>query len=261
MDDLPRRDGPRRRSSSWRSGRRRPAATAGSPPRYDSAARNEILDTEGVVRRGAVPRRRRARHRPDRVVAVRHRARRRRPTDDPAEAVAGSRAHNRWLADFVRRGAAPPHRHRGDPGDHPRHGHWCSQLVREAKELGHRGHPHPDPLVRPARVPRPPLRPAVDAHRGARARAPHPLRRRTDRLRHGPGHAPDLRVRGRLVGGPPAARADLGRRLRAAPEPQVLDGRERRVVGARRDPQDGREVGRRPQHPQVRRRVPRRRCR
>ena len=77
----------------------------------------------------------------------------------------------------------------------------------------------------------------------------------------GYGHAPDLRERGRLVGGPPAARAHLGGRVRAAPRPQVLDGRERRLVGARRDPQDGREVGRRAQHPQVRRRVPRRRCR
>ena len=51
-------------------------------------------------------------------------------------------------------------------------------LVREAKDLGHSRHPHPDPLVRPTRLPRPDLRAAVGAHRRARPRAAHPLGRR-----------------------------------------------------------------------------------
>ena len=101
-----------------------------------------------------------------------------------------------------------------------------------------------------------PLRTAVGADRGARPRAAHPLRRRAHRHRPGPGHAADLRLRGRVVGRPPPGRADLGRHLRAPPRPALLDGRERCLVGARPDPQDGREVGRRPQHPQVRRCLP-----
>jgi hypothetical protein len=38
---------------------------------------------------------------------------------DPADAVAGARAHNRWLADFCSQEPAPPHRGGGGAGDHP----------------------------------------------------------------------------------------------------------------------------------------------
>ncbi len=208
----------------------------------------------GRGRRGAVPRRRRARHRPHRLLAVRHRPRRRqqRPRARPSPAAGPTTAGS---ADFV---AQDPVRRIGVaviPAIIPDMD-TVLDLVREAKDLGHSGHPHPDPLVRPARLPRPDLRAAVGAHRGARPRAAHPLGSRTVRHRPGPGHAADLRLRGRLVGGPTVGRADLGRHLRAPPGPEVLDGRERRLVGARPDPQDGREVGRRAQHPQVRRRLP-----
>ena len=79
---------------------------------------------------------------------------------DPADAVAGSRAHNRWLADFVKRGADPPHRHRGDPGDHPRHGPGAPRSCARPRTSATRGiliptrwfdrpayhEPHYDPL-------------------------------------------------------------------------------------------------------------------
>ena len=222
---------------------------------YDSAARNEILDTEGVCAEvlfpdadvlgtgrvasspfGAGPGRR--------LAERSGRRRRRQPRPQP-------------LARRLReRGAHPPHRHRGDPGHHPRHGPGADAGAR-GQGPRPQGDPHPHPLVRPTRLPRAPLRPALRAHRGARPRAPHPLRRRPGRLRLGLRHAPDLRQRGRVVGGPPAARADLGRRLRAVPHPRYSMAENGALVGARRHPQDGREVGRRPQHTEVRRRLPR----
>ena len=80
-------------------------------------------------RRGAVPGRGRARHRTHRVVAVRDRARRR-----VRQRRRGGRGEPRPqpVARRLRaRGAASPHRDRGDPGDHPRHGHgaarWCAK--------------------------------------------------------------------------------------------------------------------------------------
>ena len=134
-------------------------------------------------------------------------------------------------------------------------------LVREAKDLGHSGILIPtrwfdrpayhDPMYEPLWALTEELGLVLHTHSGAGP---------TD-IGLGPGMLADLRLRGRLVGGPPVGRADLGRHLRAPPEPEVLDGRERRLVGARPDPQDGREVGRRPQHPQVRRCLPPGRCR
>ena len=168
-------------------------------------------------RRGAVPRCRRARHRTHRVVAVRHRARRR-----VRQRRGGDRGQPRPqpLAGRLR---APRSRiaasGRGDPAIIP---DMDTVLGAGPRGEGARPprHPHPDALVRPARVPRPVVRAVVDAHRGARPRAAHAFRRGAERHRSRPGDAADLRHRGLLVGGAPALGADLGRRLRAPPGPR-----------------------------------------
>ena len=115
------RDGPRRRARSRAEWEEETGGDGGLTAAFDSATRNAVLDEEGRRRRGAVPRRRRARHRTDRGVAVRDglgrrgrqhgRGDRRQPRAQP-------------LARGLRSpGTRPAHRRRGDPGDHPRHGH------------------------------------------------------------------------------------------------------------------------------------------
>ena len=98
----------------------------------------------------------------------------------------------------------------------------------------------------------PRLRARVGGGRGAGPGAAHPLRRRPGRLRARPGLHGHLRHRGVLVGGPPAVGPALGGRVRAPPRPAVRHRRERRLVGARHRRQDGREVRRRAQHQEAR---------
>ena len=142
---------------------------------FDSDARNAILDVEGVAAEVLFP---------DadvlgtgRIASSPFGTGLGGDNSDPGQAVAGSRAHNRWLGRLRRPG---PDRHIGVaviPAIIPDMD-AVLDLVREAKDLGHSRHPDPDPLVRPARLPRPDLRAAVGAHRGARPRAAHPLGRR-----------------------------------------------------------------------------------
>ena len=103
---------------------------------HDSDARNAVLDTEGVVAEVLFP---------DadvlgtgRVASSPFGTGLAGASDNIEEAVAGSRAHNRWLADFV---SQEPHRRIGVaviPAIIPDMD-TVLQLVREAKELGHRG--------------------------------------------------------------------------------------------------------------------------
>jgi predicted TIM-barrel fold metal-dependent hydrolase len=103
---------------------------------YDSAARNAVLDEEGVAAEVLFP---------DadvlgtgRVAASPFGTGLAGNSDNVEEAVAGSRAHNRWLADFV---AEEPHRRIGVavvPAIIPDLD-LVLTLVREAKDLGHRG--------------------------------------------------------------------------------------------------------------------------
>ena len=153
----------------------------------------------------------------------------------------------------------PPHRHRGDPRDHPGHGPRAPARAR-GQGPGSPRHPHPDPLVRPAR--RTTSRTTTRCSRWSRSWASCST----------PTRAPGPADYGMGYGMLPIYASEAGwwaaRPLHVLiwagvferyPDAPVLDGRERRLVGARRDPEDGREVGGRPQHPQVRRRVPRRR--
>jgi predicted TIM-barrel fold metal-dependent hydrolase len=103
---------------------------------FDSAARNAILDEEGVVAEVLFP---------DadvlgtgRISSSPFGTGLAGAVGDPREVVEGSRAHNRWLAEFV---SEEPHRRIGVaviPAIIPDM-ETVLQLVREAKELGHRG--------------------------------------------------------------------------------------------------------------------------
>jgi predicted TIM-barrel fold metal-dependent hydrolase len=104
---------------------------------YDSEARNAILDTEGVCAEVLFP---------DADVLGTGRVSgspfgtglAAGSQSDPTEAVAGSRAHNRWLSDFVK---SEPSRRIGIaviPAIIPDMD-LVLQLVREAKDLGHSG--------------------------------------------------------------------------------------------------------------------------
>ena len=222
---------------------------------YDSAARNEILDTEGVCAEVLFP---------DADVLGTGRVASSPfgtglaagSQSDPADAVAGSRAHNRWLADFV---SEEPTRRIGIaviPAIIPDMD-LVLQLVREAKDLGHKGiliptrwfdrpayhEPHYDPLFALAEE----LGLVLHTHSGA-GPADYGM---------GYGMLPIYASEAGWWAARPLHVLIWAGVFERYPDPPVLDGRERRLVGARRDPQDGREVGRRPQHPQVRRRLPR----
>jgi predicted TIM-barrel fold metal-dependent hydrolase len=104
---------------------------------YDGAERNRVLDREGVVAEVLFP--------DADVLGTGRLAASPFGTglaagsqSDPADAIAGSQAHNRWLADFV---ADDPHRRIGVaviPAIIPDMD-TVLDLVREAKALGHRG--------------------------------------------------------------------------------------------------------------------------
>ena len=175
--------------------------------------------------------------------------------DNTDEAIAGSRAHNRWLADFVRE---DPDRRLGVaviPAIIPDMDTVLA-LVREAKELGHRGILIPtrwfdrpayhDPWYEPLWTLTEELGLVLHTHSGAGP----------SDIGLGPGMLPIYASEAGWWAARPLAVFIWGGSLRTPPETQVLDGRERGVVGAGPDPQDGREVDRRPQHPQVRQRVP-----
>jgi predicted TIM-barrel fold metal-dependent hydrolase len=103
---------------------------------FDSDARNAILDTEGVAAEVLFP---------DadvlgtgRIASSPFGTGLGGDNSDPDQAIAGSRAHNRWLADFVKQ---DPMRHIGVaiiPAIIPDM-NTVLELVVEAKELGHRG--------------------------------------------------------------------------------------------------------------------------
>lgn len=104
---------------------------------YDGAERNRVLDREGVVAEVLFPDAdvlgtgRLASSPFGTGLAVGSQS-------DPEDAIAGSRAHNRWLADFV---SDDPARRIGVaviPAIIPEM-ETVLQLVREAKELGHKG--------------------------------------------------------------------------------------------------------------------------
>ena len=200
MAELRGRDGPRRQRvpGEWEE---ETGGDGGLTAAFDSDARDRDARRGGRRRRGAVPRRRRARHRPA--------SRRRRSArasagaaDDLDEAIAGARAHNRWLADFC---AEEPDRRIGVaviPAIIPDMD-IVLELVREAKELGHRGILIPtrwfdrpayhDPLYEPVWTLTEELGLVLHTHSGAGP----------SRHRPRPGHAADLRV-ARPAGGRPA---------------------------------------------------------
>ena len=176
---------------------------------YDGTERNRVLDREGVVAEVLFP---------DADVLGTGRLASSPfgtglaagPQTDPTDAVAGSRAHNRWLSDFV---ADDPHRRIGIavvPAIIPRHGHRARAGARGEGARPSR-HPHPDPLVRPAAYNEPWYDPlwalaeelglVLHTHSG----------RRAERLHRRPGLGPIYASRGRLVGGPAVPRPDLGR--------------------------------------------------
>ena len=144
---------------------------------FDSSARNVVLDEEGVAAEVLFP---------DadvlgtgRVAASPFGTGLAGAAGDPREVVEGSRAHNRWLADFV---SEEPERRIGVaviPAIIPDMDTVLT-LVREAKDLGHRGILIPTRWFDRRRLSRPVVRPALGTHRGARARPPYPFRRGTD---------------------------------------------------------------------------------
>ena len=148
-----------RRAASARSGRRRPA-TAASRPRYDSDARNAVLDRRASPPRCCSPT-------PTCSAPAGSRRRRSAPASagaadtTPTRSIAGARAHNRWLADFCAEEPAPPHRRRRRPRSSADIDDAVRRDPRGGRRSGLRGHADPDPLVRPARVPRPVVRAGV----------------------------------------------------------------------------------------------------
>ena len=134
---------------------------------------------------------------------------------DPADAIAGSRAHNRWLADFVTRGAARGasaslSSRRSSPT-------WtsCWSSCARPRSLGHRGILIPTRWFDRPAYHEPHYEPLFDARRGAGARAAHPLGRRARPTTAWATACSRSTPARPVVGGPTAARADLGGRLRA----------------------------------------------
>ena len=108
---------------------------------FDSSARNALLDEEGVAAEVLFP---------DtdvlgtgRVAASPFGTGLAGAAGDPREVVEGSRAHNRWLADFVSEEPGTEDRRRSDPGDHPGHGYRAETGPR-GQGLGSPRHPDPD---------------------------------------------------------------------------------------------------------------------
>ncbi len=217
---------------------------------FDSATRNAVLDEEGVACEVLFPDADVLGHRAHRRLAVRHRpgrgqhrrrgGRGRQPGPQPV--AVGLRG----------RGAASPHRRGRRPGHHPRHGHGADHRGRGQGAGPLRGSssrtrwferpayhdPHYEPLWALAEE----LELVVHTHSGAGP---------TD-IGLGPGMLGIYASEAGWWAARPLAVLIWGGIFERHPEPALLDGRERGLVGARSDPQDGREVGGRAQHPQVR---------
>ena len=152
--------------------------------------------------------------------------------DDPELAMAGARAHNRWLADLC---SQAPDRRAGVatvPIIHDPEARVAE--IRRAHASGVWGAvmipsqwaPYPsynDPVYDQVWATCQELRMAVTVHSGGSPRD----------ISAGPGRAADLLHRGVVLRRPGAVVADLGRRVRALPRPAVHRHRGRRVVGAR----------------------------
>ena len=238
-------------------GRRRPAATAGYRRVRLRRARNEMLDGEGVAAEVLFP---------DADVLGTGRIASSPfgtglaggPTTRPEPIRRREPGPQPLARRLLRRGTGPPHRRRRDPRDHPRHGRSRSAESARRRSSGLRGILIPtrwfdrpayhDPCYEPLWTPSPRSSAWCCTRTPARARRLRPRARAC---------SPIYATEAGWWAARPLLGPDLGRRLRAPPEACKYSMAENGgVVGARPDPQDGREVGRRPQHPQVRRRVP-----
>ena len=174
---------------------------------------------------------------------------------DPVLVMAGARAHNRWLADLC---SVSPERRAGVALVPILHDFDAAIAEIEwAAEHGLRGG-----IMIPTRWMTKPAYndPAYDVIWSACVAndmpVAHALRRRADRLRHGrPRHDRDLLGRGVVVGGAPAVGPHPERGVRTSSRDALRRGRERRVVGARHHGTARRQMDRRPQHAEVRRRA------
>ena len=240
--------------SSSRSGTRRPTATVASSPPTTPTTATRSSTSKGVAAEVLFP---------DADVLGTGRI----AASPFGSGLAGGAGNQPELALAGREGAQPVARRLLSAVARPSHRRRArsrssttatprSPRSRRRGEMGLRGDHDPHPLVRPARVPRPVLRPCVGSGAGQRHGAAHTLRLGAGRLRRRSGHDGDLRVGGVLVGRPPAVGAAVGGSVRALPEPEVRGRRERCVVGARPAVQDGREVDRWPQHREDGRRLP-----
>ena len=189
---------------------------------FDSSARNALLDEEGVCRRGAVPGQRMCSGPAAWLLRPLGRGWRV-PPEILGRSSRGSRAHNRWLADFV---SEEPERRIGVaviPAIIPDMD-TVLKLVREAKDLGHRGILIPtrwfdrpayhdlwyDPLWALTEE----LELVLHTHSGAGP---------TD-IGIGPGMLPIYAGEAGWWASATTCHSDLGRGLRAPPGADVLDG-------------------------------------
>ena len=169
---------------------------------------------------------------------------------DPELAFAGARAHNRFLAELCARQPGTAGRCRAGP-DHPRRRPRGHRDRMGGRQRVARRHPRPDDVARPRAVPRSGLRTGVGRVRGRRSAGAHALGFRADgRV---PGERRRLPRRGRVVGGPAHVVPAVRRRVRTAPEPEVLHHRVRRVLGPRPHVEVGHLPGWRAHHEEARR--------
>ena len=133
----------------------------------------------------------------------------------PELALAGAKAHNRWLADFCK---LEPHRRIGVALIPILYDIDAAVAeIEAAREMGLRGIMIPTRWFDQPAYHDPVYDRVWAAARGQRHGDAHPLGCGPRRLRRGPRHDADLRDRGLLVGGAPAVGAAVGGRLRALP--------------------------------------------
>ena len=170
--------------------------------------------------------------------------------------MAGARAHNRWLAELC---SDSPERRCGVATVPILHDVPAAvEEMHRVADAGLRAAMIPtlwgskpayhDPIYEPVWAAAEDLGLVVNIHSGGSSKDILP----------GPGMVPDLRHRGMVVGGPAAVGAAVERRVRPPPRPAVRGHRGRRLVAGRHRRPHGREVGRWPQHAQVRRPLPQR---
>ncbi len=196
---------------------------------YDSDARNERLDGEGVAVEVLFP---------DadvlgtgRVASSPFGSGLGSAIDvDPELVLAGARAHNRWLADFC---AKQEDRRIGVAVVPITCGiDEAVAEIRAVHELGLRAVMIPTRWMDKPAYHDPMLRTGVGHPRRARHGAAHAFGGGARRLRHRAGVHGDLRHRGVLVGRPAAMGPALVGGVRAPPRPQLRHCRERRMVVA-----------------------------